>query len=87
MPSLKCLNSLFSWVNSPNSGCLLNIGNGPQSGTPLHSKAKGRDAAHQFIMGPKAATWLIIVQRDLCPVFGKHPEFGEFTQPTGKLCD
>ena len=48
-------------VNSPNSGCLLNIGNRPQSGLPLYNKAKGREAANQFIMGPKAAMWLIIV--------------------------
>ena len=48
-------------VISPNSGCLLNIGNGPQSGQPLYSKPKGRDAAHQFITGPMAAKWLIIV--------------------------
>ena len=40
-------------VNSPNSGCLLNIGNGPQSGPPLYTKAKGCESAHQFIMGPK----------------------------------
>ena len=36
-------------VNSPNSGCQLNIGNGPQSGTPLQNKA------NQLIMGLKAA--------------------------------
>ena len=60
-------------VNSPNTGCLPNIRNGPQSGPPLYSKAKGREVAHQFIMGPKAACrpnsfmqlktteWLIIV--------------------------
>ena len=42
-------------VNSPNFGCLRNIRNGPQSGPPLSSKAKGREAALQFIMGPKAA--------------------------------
>ena len=41
-------------VNSPNSGCLLNIGNGPHSGPPMYSMAKAREAAHQFIMGPKA---------------------------------
>ena len=46
-------------VFSPNSGCLLNIGNGPQSGPALYSKAKGREAAYQFIMGPKAAKWPI----------------------------
>ena len=39
----------------------------------------GRKAAHQFVMRPKAAKWLIIVQKGLYPVFGKHPEFGEFT--------
>ena len=30
-------------------------------------------------MRPKAAKWLIIVLGGLNPVFGKHPEFGEFT--------
>ena len=49
------------WVNSPNSGCLIDIGNGPQSGPPLYSKAKGREVAHQFIMRPEAAKWFIIV--------------------------
>ena len=29
-------------------------------------------------MRPKAAKWLIIVLRGLYPVFGKHPEYGEF---------
>ena len=33
-------------ANSLNSGCLLNIRNGPQSGPPLYSKA------NQLIMGP-----------------------------------
>ena len=79
-------------VNSPNSGCLPNIGNGPQSGPPLYIKAKGRKAAHIFIMGPKghkifhqlvmrpkAAKWLIIVSRGLNPVFGTLPVFSEFT--------
>ena len=79
-------------VNSPNSGCLLSIGNGPQNGPPLYSKAKsreagptiynvtkGRKAAHQFVMRPKATKWLLIVLRGLYPVFGKHPELGEFT--------
>ena len=41
--------------NSPNSGCLLNTGNGLKSGPPLYSKGTGLEAAHQFIMGPKAA--------------------------------
>ena len=41
-------------INS-NSGCLLNIGNGPQSGPALYSKAKGREVAHQFIMVCNAA--------------------------------
>ena len=48
-------------INSPNSGCLLNIGTGPESGPRLYSEAKGRKGAHQFIMGPRAAKWLIIV--------------------------
>ena len=30
-------------------------------------------------MRPKATKWLIIVLKSLYPVFGKHPEFGEFT--------
>ena len=66
-------------VNSPNSGFLLNIGNEPRSGPLLYSKAKGREAAHQFVMGPKAVKWLIIVLRGLNPVFGKHPGLGQFT--------
>ena len=40
---------------------------------------KGRKAAHQFVILPKGAKWLIILLRGLYPVFGKHPEFGEFT--------
>ena len=63
----------YDRANSPNSGCLLNIGNGPQSGPPLYSKPKGRKAVHLFVIRLKAAKWVII------PVFGKHPEFGEFT--------
>ena len=54
----------------PNSGCLINIGNGPQSGPPLYSKAKGREAAHQIIMGPKAAKWPVSLQ---C---GQRPQSG-----------
>ena len=54
-------------VNSPSSGCLQNIGNGPRNGPPLYSKARGRKAAHHCVERPY-------------PVFGKHPEFGEFTQ-------
>ena len=49
------LNAKLLRVSSPNYGCFLNIGNGPQSGPPLYSKAKGCEVAHQFIMGPKAA--------------------------------
>ena len=77
-------------VKSPNSGCLINIEIGPQSGPPLYNKAKGRKAAHQFIMELKAATRPITfnatkgrkvahywIER-LYPVFGKYPEFGEF---------
>ena len=30
-------------------------------------------------MRPKAAKWLIIMKRGIYPVFGKHPEFDEFT--------
>ena len=66
---------------------LANIGNGPQSGPPLYSCSgpsiyngtKGCKAARQFVAQPNAAKWLIIVQKCLYPVFGKHPEFGEFT--------
>ena len=46
-------------VNSPNSGCLLNIGNGPQSGPQFYSKAKGREAAHHCLVKPRAAKWPI----------------------------
>ena len=42
-------------VNTLNSGSELNIGYGPQSGPSLYSEAKGRDAAHQLIIGPKPA--------------------------------
>ena len=82
----------MSKVNSPNTGCLPNIGNGPQSGPPLYSKAegrfaalsfyngtKGRKAAQQFLVRPKAVEWLSIVLRGQNPTFGKNPEFGEFT--------
>ena len=63
-------------VNLSNSECLLNIGNGPQSGPTFYSKAegggplrgpsfyngtKGRKVAHEFIVRPKAAKWLSIV--------------------------
>ena len=48
-------------VKSPNSGCLLDIGNGSQSGPPLYKKAKGREAAHQFIM-------------DILPVFSEFTQ-------------
>ena len=43
----------------------------------IYNETKGRKAAHQFVMWPKAAKWLIIVSRDLYPVFGKYPEFGK----------
>ena len=33
-------------VNSQNSGCLLDIGDGPQSGPPVCIAAKGRKMAH-----------------------------------------
>ena len=66
-------------VNSPNSGCLPNIGYGPLSGSSIYNGTKGRKVAHQFVMRPKAAKRLFIVLRVLYPVFGKHPEFGEFT--------
>ena len=50
-------------VHSLNSGCLLNIGNGPQSGQPLYSEAKGpsvcnanaakgRNVAHHCVERP-----------------------------------
>ena len=66
-------------VNSLNSGSVLNIGNGPLSDPSVYIEAKGRKAAHQFLMRPKAAKWLIIVWRGLFPEFGKHLEFSEFT--------
>ena len=58
---LKINLSIIYRVNSPNTGCLSNIGNGPQSGPPLYGKAEGRFAALHFIMGRRAAKWLIIV--------------------------
>ena len=42
------------WVNSPNSGCLLNIGNGPQSGP-------------HCIVRPSAAKWPINLWWDQKP--------------------
>ena len=53
-----CLVQIVIRVNSPNSGCLLNIGNGPQSGPPFYIEAKGREAANQCVLQPKAAKWL-----------------------------
>ena len=44
-------------VNSPNTGCLLNIGNGPQSGPPLYSKAEGRKVAQKCVERPKSGIW------------------------------
>ena len=35
--------------------------------------------AHQCVLRPKAAQWLIIVCRRIYPVFDKHLEFGELT--------
>ena len=64
---------------------IINTRNGPQSGPSIYNGTKGRKAAYQLVMRPKAAKWLIIVQRGLYPVFGKHlvfgkhPEFGKFT--------
>ena len=34
------------WVDSLNTGSLLNIGNGPQSGPSVYNGAKGRKAHH-----------------------------------------
>ena len=45
----------------------------------------GRKAAHQFVMWPKVAKWLIIVLSGLYLVFGKHPEIGEFTLTLANL--
>ena len=42
-------------VNSPNTGCLPNIGIRPQSGQQLYCKGEGRFAALHFIMGRRAA--------------------------------
>ena len=66
-------------VNSPDSACLLDIGNGPQSGPSNFNGTKGRKAAHQIVIWPKAAKWLIIVQRSLFPVFSTLPKFSAFT--------
>ena len=57
-------------VNSPNTGCLPNIGNGPQSGPPLYSKAEGRFAALHFIMGRRAAKRPINLQWEKRPRSG-----------------
>ena len=51
-------------VNALSFGSVLNIGNGPQCGQSVYNGAKGRKAAHQFVMRPKAAKWLIIVYRE-----------------------
>ena len=62
-------------VNSPNSGCLLNIGNGPQSGPPLYSEAKVREGAPQFRIGPKAAKWPISMK------------WGQWPQSSPSVCN
>ena len=57
-------------VNSPNTGCLPTIGNGPQSGPPLYSKAEGRFAALHFIIGRRAA------KRPISFQCGQRPQIG-----------
>ena len=49
---------------------LTNIGNGPQSGPPLYSKAEGRFAALHFIMGRRAA------KRPISFQCGQRPQSG-----------
>ena len=44
-------------VNLPNSGCLLNIGNGPQSGPSVCNAPKGREVAHHCLEMPKSGIW------------------------------
>ena len=56
----------YNRVNLPNIGCLLNIGNGPQSGPSIYNGTKGRKVAHHCVERPISG-------------IGKHPEFGEFT--------
>ena len=61
---------VFLRLNSLNSKCVLNIGNGPQSDPLLHSGVKDRQTAHQFTIEPKAAKRPISVQ---C---GQKPQSG-----------
>ena len=66
-------------LNLLNSGSVLYTGKRLQSGPLLCSGAKGRNAAYQCLMGPKAAKRFFIVQRGLLPVFCTLLEFSEFT--------
>ena len=56
--------SVKLWVRALNSGSVLNIGNGPQSGPSMSNAGKGHKMAHHCVEAP---------------IFGKHPEFSEFT--------
>ena len=49
------IQTIVNRVNVLNSGSVLNIGNGPQSGLSLYNGAKDREASYQVIMRPKAA--------------------------------
>ena len=44
-------------VNSRNFGCLLNTGNGPQSGPSVFNAAKGRKVALHCVERPKSGIW------------------------------
>ena len=44
-------------VNSPDSGCLLNIGNGPQNGPAVYDAAKGREVAHHCVERLTSGIW------------------------------
>ena len=67
------------WVNTLNSGSVINIRNRPQSSPSLISGTKGRKVTHQCVMGLKATKRPFIVHRGLFPVLITLPEFSEFT--------
>ena len=71
-------------INTPNSGCLLNIGNGPQSSASVYNWAKGCKAAHKCVMRPKAEKRLFIESKGLYPVSGTLPVFSEFALYRGE---
>ena len=64
---------------------IVQCGHGLLSGPSVYNGAKGRKAAVHCVMRPKAAKWLIIVQRSLFPVFSTLPKLGAFTLHADKL--